>query len=140
MLEPEFGAAPDRCFECLIQSAQEAVSASQRLSEFCLEKGLDRRASNLIGLCVEEMTINIVTHGFNKDKRPHNIDVRLVLGEDGRVIRIRDSCVNFDPTKYLELHQFDDPAAHIGLRMVMRMVKEANYANSLGLNNLSLVI
>ena len=93
----------------------------------------------LIGLSVEEMTINILEHGFTKDKLAHNVDVRLVLDADSRIIRIRDNCVRFDPTTYLELHRSEDPAAHIGLRMVMGMVKEANYVNSLGLNNLSLV-
>ena len=29
--------------------------------------------------------------------------------------------------------------AHIGIRIVMKSVKEANYVNSLGLNNLTLI-
>ena len=48
--------------------------------------------------------------------------------------------MNFDPLEYLKLHGSDDPVAHIGIRMVMRMVKSANYVNSLGLNNLTLVL
>ena len=48
--------------------------------------------------------------------------------------------MNFDPIKYLELHSDDDPTSHIGIRMVMKMVKSANYVNSLGLNNLTLVM
>jgi putative MATE family efflux protein len=140
MLEPDFGADPAHCFECQIQSVSEAAAASQKLCDFCLQRDLDPRTANLIGLCVEEMTVNIIEHGFSKDRLPHHIDVRLVLEDESRVIRIRDNCFNFDPTKYLELHQSDDPAAHIGLRMVMRMVKEANYVSPLGLNNLTLVI
>lgn len=139
MLEPSFGAAPERCFERTIQSSAEAVEASEQICAFCRERGIDRKASMLIGLSVEEMTVNIIEHGFTKDKRVHNVDVRLVLDEDSRVIRIRDNCVSFDPTKYLELHQSDDPAAHIGLRMVMGMTKEAVYINTLGLNNLTLI-
>ena len=140
MLEPSFGAAPERCFERTIQSSAEAVEASEQICAFCRERGIDRKSSMLIGLSVEEMTVNIIEHGFTKDKREHNVDVRLVLDEDSRVIRIRDNCVSFDPTKYLELHQSDDPAAHIGLRMVMGMTKEAFYINTLGLNNLTLIM
>lgn len=140
MLPADFGADPACCMECTVQSDQDATAASRQLITFCLERGLDRRTANLIGLCVEEMTVNIVEHGFAADKLPHNIDVRLVIEEDSRIIRIRDNCVHFDPTKYLELHQSEDPAAHIGLRMVMGMVKEANYVYSLGLNNLTLVL
>ena len=140
MLEPDFGADPAHCFEGSVQSVEEAAETSQKLCAFCLEQGLDRRTANLIGLCVEEMTVNIIKHGFSADKLAHNVDVRLVLEEERRVIRIRDNCVNFDPTKYLELHRSDDPSAHIGLRMVMGMVKEASYVKPLGLNNLTLVL
>lgn len=126
--------------ELAVPDVTAAVSASQRLGDFCREKGVAPRTAMLIGLCVEEMTVNIIEHGFTKDKLSHNVDVRLVIEKDKRIVRIRDNCVNFDPTKYLELHQSDDPVAHIGLRMVMGMVKEANYINTLGLNNLTLTL
>ena len=140
MLEPDFGTAPDCCLEREVTSVLEATEASQQIVSFCRDKGMDRRKAMLLGLCVEEMTVNIIEHGFSKDKLSHNVDIRLVLEEDSQVIRIRDNCVRFDPTKYLELHQSDDPAAHIGLRMVMGMVREAAYVNSLGLNNLTLIL
>ena len=140
MLGPDFGISPDRCFECTIQSLQDAVDASQRICTFCRDKKIDEKTAMLIGLCVEEMTVNIIQHGFTRDKRDHNVDVRVVLDEDGEIIRIRDNGILFDPTDYLELHRSDDPATHIGLRMVMGMVKEANYINSLGLNNLTLIL
>ncbi len=140
MLPADFGTAPELCFERTVLTVQEATETSQALCDFCLDRGMDRRTAMLIGLCVEEMTVNIIEHGFTKDNLDHNVDVRVVLEEDSRVIRIRDNCVHFDPTNYLALHQSDDPAAHIGLRMVMGMVKEAGYVNSLGLNNLTLVL
>ena len=131
---------PENCFERTVQSVSEAADVSQQLCDFCRARGLDARTSMLIGLCVEEMTVNVIRHGFTKDKSDHNVDVRLVIDRDARIIRIRDNCVHFDPTKYVELHPSGDPAGHIGLRMVMGMVKEANYVNSLGLNNLTLTI
>ena len=140
MLEPGFGADADHCFECTVHSVTEAAEVSRKLNGFCREKGLSRRTANLIALCVEEMTVNIVLHGFSRDRRSHSIDVRFVLGDGKNVIRIRDDCQSFDPTEYLNLHRTDDPASHIGLRMVMGMVKEANYVNSLGLNNVTLTI
>ena len=139
-LSPDFGAQPENCRDLTILDMETAVLASQTLCDFCREKGVDAKTAMLIGLCVEEMTVNIIEHGFTKDKLSHNVDVRLVIGEDKRIIRIRDNCVNFDPTNYLELHQSSDPAAHIGLRMVMAMVKEAIYVNTLGLNNLTLIL
>lgn len=140
MLEPDFGAAPEDIFEHTILSMQDAVEVSEAAQKFCLAHELGDRKSRLIGLCIEEMAGNIVAHGFTRDQKPHNIDVRLVVKEHSRVIRIRDNCVNFDPVHYLELHEDDDPVAHVGIRMVMKMVKQANYVNTLGLNNLTLIL
>ena len=141
-LEKDFGAQPENCIEMSIKNTDDAIAASKKLDEFCRNKGFDARTGMLVGLCVEEITVNIIEHGFTKDKNPHSIDVRMVVQGDRRIIRIRDNCVNFDPTKYLELHKDKegDPTAHIGLRMVMGMVKEAEYINTLGLNNLTLIL
>ena len=58
------------------------------------------------------------------------------------LIRIRDNCKDFDPVKYLEMNRekMDDPGSHIGIRMTLKMVKNVQYVNSLGLNNLTLEI
>ena len=140
MLEPDFAPSPDDCFECSVVSVEEATEASAKICDFCRDKGFDRKMSMLISLSVEEITVNVIEHGFTKDNLSHNVDIRLVIDENSRIIRVRDNCVRFDPTEYLKLHQSDDPAAHIGLRMVMGTVKEARYINSLGLNNLTLTI
>ena len=87
-----------------------------------------------------EMVNNILEHGFKPGREHQSVDVRILFKGDSRIIRIRDNCVNFDPLEYLKLHGSDDPVAHIGIRMVMRMVKSANYVNSLGLNNLTLML
>lgn len=141
-LDEGFGAQPQDCMEMSIVNQDDAIEASKKLDEFCRERGMDRRTGMLVGLCVEEIAMNIIEHGFTKDRRPHSIDVRMVVRDDKRIIRIRDNCVNFDPTKYLELHKNneEDPTAHIGLRMVMGMVKEAEYINTLGLNNLTMIL
>ena len=138
MLDPSFGARAEDCFDGTIPDLSTAVAVSEQIQAFCNDRGVDSRTSYFISLCVEEMTTNIILHGFTKDKRPHNIDVRLVVKDTGRLIRIRDNCVQFDPTTYLDLHRTNDPAAHIGIRMVMATVTEANYIHTLGLNNLSL--
>ena len=66
--------------------------------------------------------------------------MRLVVDDARCIIRVRDNCVSFDPTRYLELHESNDPAHHIGIRMVTAMVNDINYINSLGLNNLYMSI
>lgn len=140
MLPESFGVPDSDLFETSVKNSDQAVEASRQVFEFCKSHGKSGKNSTFISLCVEEMVNNIVEHGFTKGGKDHSIDLRIVFKGEGSVIRIRDNCVNFDPVKYVELHKSDDPVAHIGIRMVMRMVKNANYVNSLGLNNLTLVL
>jgi putative MATE family efflux protein len=139
MLPKGFGTLPENCLERSVQSEQDAIDASQDAVAFCRSHGFSPRESMLIGLCIEEMTVNVVMYGFRGDRKNHHINLRLVREENGLMIRIRDDCEHFDPLHYLELHEADDPSAHIGIRMVMKTAKEANYMNSLGWNNLTLV-
>ena len=140
LLPEQFGAQEGDYFETTIDTVEGVVGASAGAAEFCSAHDESPRNTTMISLCIEEMAANIVKHGFHKDNKPHSVDIRLLYKDGRRVIRIRDNCVNFDPINYLELHKTDDPTAHIGIRMVMKMVKSANYVNSLGLNNLTLVL
>ena len=140
LLPDSFGAEQGACLELSITSADQVISASEQAAAFCQAHGESRRDSMLMALCIEEMANNIIEHGFTADGRDHTIDVRLLFKEGKRILRIRDNCVNFDPVKYMDLHSSDDPMAHIGIRMVMKMVRDATYVNSMGLNNLTLVL
>ncbi len=135
-----FGVKTEDMIEMTVHSQAEAEEVSLQAAEFCKAHGESPRNSMLISLCVEEMVNNIVAHGFRKDRKDQSVDIRILFKDGNRIIRIRDNCVNFDPLEYLKLHENDDPMAHIGIRMVMKMVKDANYVNSLGLNNLTLVM
>ena len=139
LLPEELGGGED--FRMIVRDIDGAIAASAGAGDFCRSHGAGTRNSMLISLCIEEMVSNIVEHGFTKDRRKdHVVDVRVSPGENGTRIRIRDNCVRFDPVAYPSLHAGEDPAAHVGIRMVMKMVKDANYISSLGLNNLTLVV
>lgn len=139
-LERDFGAPEENCLELTVGAERDVTEASERICAFCREKGLGSRTAMLLGLCEEEIANNIIQHGFTKDRKAHGIHVRLVLKPDRTILRIRDDCAHFDPVRYLELHEDDDPIRHIGLRMTMALVKDAVYTNSLGFNNLTLVV
>ncbi len=140
LLPEGFGASDDECCELSIAYEEQIVPVSQQAESFCTERGLDARLCKLIALSIEEISYNIVTHGFSKDTASHSIDIRIIIRDGAPTLRIRDNCINFDPVTYLKMHTDEDPAAHIGLRMIMKLVKDANYFNSLGLNNLTLVM
>ncbi|MCQ2408260.1 MAG: ATP-binding protein [Oscillospiraceae bacterium] len=139
MLPKTFGAKDSDCFECSVTSMDDIVNASQSALDFCLKKKLPSKLCMIIALSIEEMGNNIVKHGFN-DGKPHMIDIRVALLKDASILRIRDNCKRFDPVKYMEMHNNDDPSKHIGIRMIMSLVQNANYVNSLGLNNLTLTL
>ena len=138
LLDETFGVPAKDCFECSVKSIEDAVDASDRAIEFCLDHNVKKTVSTMIGLCIEEIAINTVTFGFVEDSATCNIDVRLVFRDDERIVRIRDNCVGFDPIHYHKLHLDDDPVAHLGIRTVVSFAKEAVYLNTFGLNNLTL--
>ncbi len=130
-----FGADPGDILDFTVTDRQGAAAASENMRIFYLEKGVYAREAMLVSLCTEEIAMNILAHGFTADRRKHTLEIRTVYKGNCLTLHFRDNCVLFDPTEYATLHRSDGPD-HIGLRMVMRMVDEAVYVNSLGLNNL----
>lgn len=138
MLPKDFGAPEEDCFELQIVSEEQIIPASQAAQDFCTMQGLDNHTGKLISLLLEELSYNIVKYGFTKGKDENLIEMRIVVSEGKPTLRILDNCANFDPVDYLKMHSDDDPTAHIGLKMIMKLVSSANYINSLGLNFLTL--
>lgn len=121
-----------------ITSMEQVVVLSQQVWQFCDEHGCDSRRRYLMSLCVEEMAGNVIEHGFTKDRKRHSVDVRILKKEENYIVRIRDNCVIFDPLQRLQLYSPDDPAHHIGLRMIVGTAKDVQYTSVLKLNNLVL--
>lgn len=142
MLSDEIGVNDHELFERVINTKEEVVKVSEELYDFCKEHGESKKTATYLSLCLEEMANNIIEYGFTSDKRKHTIDVRFMNKRKKRFLRIRDDCRSFDPVTYTQAKkdrsEDKDITSHIGIRMVMNMVKDANYINSLGLNNLTL--
>lgn len=126
-------------FKATIQTVEEAADASQQVIEFCRAKGLPSRTAYYCGLCIEEMTVDTIRHGFPKGKEEkYTIDLRVIYENGGISILLRDDCPRFDPNEWLALCAPEDPARSIGIRMVSKIAKEMNYASTLGLNVLTI--
>ena len=102
------------------------------LPKLCGEKGATQKQSNDIALAVEELAGNIIRYGF-VDKKEHSIEVRVIKKGDEWLIRLRDDCLKFNPTKYLDT---DDSIEHVGIKMIARRAKDFSYMNTLNMNNL----
>ena len=139
LLPRDFGIKPEDYIEVAILDEEAAIDASIKAYDFCISHGATNKQATYFALCVEEMTMNILRFGFKKDNG-NVVEMKFIHKDDSWILRIRDNCENFDPVKYFELHNDADPVAHIGIKMTFGLVSDANYVNSLGLNNLTLKI
>ncbi len=86
------------------------------------------------------MAVNVITHGFLKDRKKHALDIRVVNKDDEVTLRIRDDCKAFEPTEHLDIIEPEDPAKNCGIRLVYGIAREVVYQNLLGLNVLTIHI
>ena len=134
LLEPAFGRSEHLVMT--LRNMDEVMQSSGQIEAFCLARGLPLKISMHAGLCVEEMGGNIVQHGFHADRRPHSIEVRVVLRDGGVILIIKDDCIPFNPKEWYEITRpdSDDLLANLGIRTVLGLAEEVNYQNLLGLN------
>ena len=97
------------------------------------------KKSYYVALCIEEMAKNILDYGFS-DGKHHSIDLRLTHRDGELTIRIRDDCKPFDPQKWLEIHQPEDPLQNIGIHMVNSIAEDLSYINTMNTNNLIITV
>lgn len=100
-----------------------------------------------ISLCMEELVVNIIQMGFQKE-RDNYIDIRVSVLPDQRVaLRIRDDAVEFDPTQSREA-SLDDLAEgshqedhnELGLLMVKKVAQSYSYKRTVGFNDFMVVL
>lgn len=136
----DFGASPDERIDISVQSMDEVLTVSKRVTEFCRQRGIDERRTYLASLCMEEMAGNIVEHGFTKDNKRHSIDIRVVHKGDDIILRIRDDCVPFNPQERRLMTDSTDRLKNAGIRIVYQIAQSVEYQNLLGLNVLTMRI
>ena len=134
----DFGAPDTERMDLSVRNMSEVITISRRVQDFCREKGIDERRAYLAGLAMEEMAGNIVEHGFEKDKKSHSVDVRVVHKNEDVILRLKDDCMPFDPGERQRLTEGEDPTKNIGLRIVFKTARELEYQNILGMNVLTI--
>ena len=140
VIPDSFGAGEDEHTNISVKSIDEAVNISQDIQKFCLDKGMDKRKSFYAALAAEEMVVNVVEHGFARDKKRHSVDVRVVCKEGNIILSIKDDCQPFDPESMNQLTSGDDVASNIGIRMIYSIAESIKYQNMFGLNVLTIRI
>ena len=139
LLEPDFGVSDDDVMDIPIETAEDVSRVSEEASSFCAGHGGDKRTCSRLALCIEEIGINIIKHGFS-DGKDHNMQLRIIKKDDTWMIGFRDDCKGFDPVKYKKKQVLDNSFSMLGLRLVFETASDIRYVNALGLNNLTITL
>ena len=135
-----FGGSQSDNFYAKIGNVSEAIEASVRTQDFALQHNVDGKQAMLAGLFVEELTVNVLEHAKKKGKDNVSIDFRLFISDTSICLSMTDLGDLFDPTSFHELHQYDSPEEHIGIRTVMKAAKEVRYFSTFTSNNLTVYL
>ena len=114
---------------------EEVAHTSEQVQLFCRKRGEDEKTAAFVSLFVEEMAGNVVKHGFQGEKS-RVVELRLIMREDKRLIRLRDNGIEFDPVKWLQMNAPESQDQSLGIRMVIGLAKQVDYIPSMGLNQI----
>lgn len=140
LFKDDFGVPDEDRLVLRIKDKDDVSTTSQKVQEFCTDKGFDKKKAYYSALCLEEMTRNVVEHGFSMDAKAHFLEARVVKKGGTIILRIKDDCKSFDPVDMAGHLNSEDITKNIGIRMVMKLANSANYQNLLGLNVLTIEI
>ncbi len=139
VLDESFGVPESDRLNIQINDMKDVVSLSESVIAFSKNHGIDDHRSMLSGLCIEEMTGNIVQHGFD-GRKDYCIDVHVVYKNNGLLLRIKDNCKTFNPTEVQNILDPEDLTQGIGLRLVTQAAETMSYNNCLGINILTITL
>ena len=140
VLDDSFGVREEERIDITVRSMEDVIKVSETAHDFCKERGIDSRRAFFCSLFLEEMAGNVVIHGFREGKEPHYVEIRIIHKEDDIILRIRDNCTPFNPKAFTDMLFPEDPFACIGIRLVLRLAKDAQYQSMLGLNVLTMCL
>ncbi|MCR5734223.1 MAG: ATP-binding protein [Lachnospiraceae bacterium] len=117
-----------------LTTAEDVTDASAAVINMCKSHGINKRQGNHMALCLEEIGINSISHGF-ANKGEDYLEARFMLTKNHMVLRLFDNCETFNLTDQYELLKMDDKTSHIGLKLVFASADSVDYSHSLNMNN-----
>ena len=101
---------------------------------------MSKKTSYYAALCLEEMAVNVVSHGFHADAKKHSANALVAFKGGNIILRIKDDCVRFNPQERASQTRGNDIEKNIGIKLVMNVAKEVTYQSFIGLNVLTIRI
>ena len=110
-----------------------AIGLSQDICDFCNKLGLGTKKAMISGLAIEEICILMFKYSLYNVKNAQ-ADVRIFYKDDVLTIRFRDNGrIMFNGDK-IEVNDPNDPAANIGIKMLINMATDITANSIMGLN------
>ena len=140
-LDPLFYKGPGDEIAYPIETLEHCALASEQVYLFCKGHGLDERKSLHASLCIEEVTTNIIEHGFARKSGANRAEIRVTLNNDSLIIRVRDNGREFDLSKLANILTDESaPYSNIGIKLICRSAKDIHYYRIWGMNTTILEI
>ncbi len=117
-----------------LESTEDVTSASASIIKICEEHNVRKKQAVHMALCFEEIGVNSILHGFRNNGNDH-LEARFILTDDHMILRLSDNCKAYNLTDQYKLLKMNDPASHIGLKIVFSSADSVNYSHTLNLNN-----
>ncbi len=119
----------------MISDNEKICEASERITDFCQENGMQAKQVMRVSLALEEM-MTLITSINDPQRILFDIRVYAVSSEIG--IRIRYNGKKFNPLSSEDGE--DDDMLYMGIRMLQRLVKKVDYLDTFGMNTLLIVL
>lgn len=131
-------------FEFEIRGTDEnAVGISGRIQEYLEKNGHSRRMAYLAALSSEELSVDMIAHQRNEDKKEkadedgNLFDIRVFSDEGSIEILIRSLGDPYDPLDYDAAR---NPESKIGVRMIQKIAEKVTYTYVYKMNIVSIVL
>lgn len=117
--------------------AAEMARVSEAVHAFCLSNGATDRTAYVLSLAAEELGEYILAH--NSGAKQETVEVRVLCKRESWTMRVRDNGSRFDPLTVLKEKNKDD-FSYVGIRLIMDMLRNIEYLDTLNINNLNMEI
>ena len=134
-VDGSFFAAPGDVISYPVETLKDCALASEQAVLFCRGHHLEERKCFLAGLCLEELTTNVVGHGLSGKRKLKTADIRVIIDGGDVILRVRDSGPAFNLKRFEERLEKKKPgAAGNGLRILLGSAKSVAYYRTYGVN------
>ncbi len=126
---------PDQQITLTVTSKEEVLNLVAYILDFGKSHGMTDKTASFTAMAIEEIAMNVVTHGFSADNKQHSIDIKITRHSETVVVSVKDNCKPFNPQEfYNACYKHSDPTKNIGIKLIFGICRDIQYKSMFGLN------